>query len=150
MAVRGTAAFGKLPKVMAIVKDFRDFALKGNVVDMAIGVIIGAAFGKIVTATVDDLFMPVLGSVLNRAGGEWREMTVTPFHIKVGHLGGTVLDFVIVAFVIFLLVTRLTALLRPKAAAPAPVATKTCPECLETIPLAAKRCRACTAVVGAV
>ena len=150
MAVRWTAALGKLPPLMSIVKDFKDFALKGNVVDLAVGVIIGAAFGKIVTAVVDDLFMPVIGATLNRAGGEWRDMTVTPLHIKIGHLLGTTLDFLIVAFVIFLLVTRLAALLRPKAAAPAPANTKTCPECLETIPLAAKRCRACTAVVGAV
>jgi large conductance mechanosensitive channel len=135
---------------VSIAKDFKDFALKGNVVDMAVGVIIGAAFGKIVTAVVDDLFMPFVGALLNRAGGEWRDISVTPLHIKIGHLAGTVLDFVIVAFVIFLLVTRLAAFLRPKPAVPPPANTKTCPECLETIPLAAKRCRACTAVLGVV
>lgn len=134
---------------MSIVKDFKEFALKGNVVDMAVGVIIGTAFGKIVSAMVDDLFMPVVGALLNRAGGEWREMTVTPLHIKIGHLFGTILDFIIVAFVIFLLVTRLMTLLRRKGP-PVPVNTKSCPECLETIPLAAKRCRACTAVVAVV
>ena len=130
------------------IQEFKTFALKGNAVDLAVGVVIGAAFGKIVSALVDDLIMPIVGALL--PGSEWREFTVTPLNLKIGHLMGAVLDFVIVAMVLFVVVQKLMGMLRKQQAAPpAAPSTKNCPECLETVPIAAKRCRACTSALAA-
>ncbi len=131
---------------MSLVSEFKAFALKGNAVDLAVGVVIGAAFGKIVSALVDDLIMPLVGALL--PGQEWREFTLTPLNFKVGHLLGAVLDFAIIAAVLFLVVQKLMGAVRKKDEAPAAVTTKECSECLEKIPLAAKRCRACTSPVA--
>jgi large conductance mechanosensitive channel len=128
---------------MAWIQEFKNFALKGNVVDLAVGVVIGGAFGKIVSALVDDLIMPLVGALL--PGQEWRDFALTPLKFKVGHLLGAVLDFVIIAAVLFVVVQKLLGVLRKHE--PAKVTTKSCPECLETIPLMARRCRACTAVL---
>ncbi len=128
---------------MAWIQEFKAFALKGNAVELAVGVVVGGAFGKIVSALVDDLIMPVVGALLPGEG--WRGYTVSPLHFKIGHLVGALLDFLIVSAVLFLVVNKLMGAL--KRAEPAP-ATKSCPECLEKIPAAAKRCRACTAVLS--
>ena len=131
---------------MSWISEFKAFALKGNAVDLAVGVVIGAAFGKIVSALVDDLIMPLVGALLPCQ--EWREFTLTPLNFKVGHLLGAVLDFAIIAAVLFLVVQKLMGTLRKKDDAPAVLTTKECRECLEKIPLAAKRCRACTSPVA--
>lgn len=130
---------------MSWIQEFKAFALKGNAVDLAVGVVIGAAFGKIVSALVDDLIMPLVGALL--PGQEWREFTLTPLNFKVGHLLGAVLDFTIIAGVLFVVVQKLMGMMRKREAAPE--TTKECSECLEKIPLAAKRCRACTSPVTA-
>jgi large conductance mechanosensitive channel len=133
---------------MSWISEFKAFALKGNAVDLAVGVVIGAAFGKIVSALVDDLIMPLVGALL--PGQEWREFTLSPLNFKVGHLLGALLDFTIIAAVLFLVVQKLMGMMRKKDAAPAAApTTKACSECLEQIPLAAKRCRACTSPVVA-
>jgi large conductance mechanosensitive channel len=126
---------------MSIVDEFKAFALKGNVVDLAIAVIIGGAFGKIITALVSDILMPIVGGILP-GKGEWREIVVSPLHIKIGDFTGAVVDFFIIAAVLFLVVVKLMGTLH--LASKAAPTTKVCPECLETIPLAAKRCKACT------
>ena len=132
---------------MSIVKEFKEFALKGNVVDLAVAVVIGAAFGKIVSAVVSDLIMPLVNALMPQ--GDWRAWEVTPLHFKVGDLMGTVVDFVVVALVIFLVVVKGMQVGRKPVVAPvvAPPATKQCPECLETVPSLARRCRACTAAL---
>ncbi len=136
-----------------MLKEFRSFLTKSNAMALAVGVIIGAATGKVVSAVVDDLLMPVIGILL--PSGDWREAKVVLKEvvdasgnkqvsaIQYGHLVGTLVDFVIIAFVVFL-ITR--ALLRPEPAPPAPP-TKECPECLETVPAGAKKCRACGSVL---
>lgn len=133
-----------------MIRDFRGFLTKTNALALAIGVIVGAAVGKVVSALVDDLLMPVVG-VLLPAGG-WRDAKIVLTHsvdaagkvtenaILYGHLLGTIVDFAIIAFVVYLLVSTLV-----REAPPAP--TKVCPECLEVLPLAARRCRACAAGV---
>ncbi|MGD2181376.1 large conductance mechanosensitive channel protein MscL [Lusitaniella coriacea] len=84
-------------------QDFKDFALKGNVLDLAVAVIIGAAFGKIVSSFVEDVIMPALiNPVLAQAGTDWRELTIGP--VLIGQFLGTVVDFVIIALIIFLVV----------------------------------------------
>jgi large conductance mechanosensitive channel len=142
---------------MAFADDFKKFAFKGNVADLAVGVIIGAAFGKIVAKLVEDLVMPLIGLAL--PGGDWRTAGITLRHaadpkdnvlLRTGDFLGALLDFFVVALVLFILMTKLVAaaqkrLAKPEAAA-APT-TKECPFCLEAIPLLATRCRACTSEV---
>jgi large conductance mechanosensitive channel len=130
-------------------KEFRDFAFKGNVVDLAIGVIIGAAFGKIVTAFVTDLIMPFVSLIL--PSGEWRQAAITlrevdppgpdgDTRLLIGDLASVFVDFMIVGFVLFLVVRLIN---KVKGPPPAPT-TRECPECLERVALAAKRCKFCT------
>jgi len=102
---------------MGFVQEFKEFAVKGNVMDLAVGVVIGAAFGKIVTALVSDIVMPPISALLSKGGSEWR--TVTWHTIKIGDFAGTVLDFLIVAIAIFLVVKGINALKKEEAAAPA-------------------------------
>ena len=140
---------------MAFVDDFKKFAFKGNVVDLAVGVVIGAAFGKIVSALVADLVMPIVALVL--PSGDWRtqgwvlKVAADPKDnviIKYGDFLGTILDFFVVALVLFIVVSRIVKaaeekLVKPAAAAAAPT-TRECPACLETVPLKATRCKFCT------
>jgi len=127
---------------MGLIQDFKAFALKGNVVDLAVAVVIGGAFGKIVSALVADIIMPLVNAV--QRNGEWRNWTVTSLNFKVGDFLGAVVDFFLIALVLFIIVTRIVQRVY-KQEAPPP-ATKACPECLEQIPILARRCRACTAV----
>lgn len=135
---------------MSLRNDFRDFVFRGNVVDLAVGVMIGAAFGKITTAFVEDLVMPLISVVL--PGGSWREAVFEPIpkmQFKLGHFLASVVDFVIVATVLFFVLVKFVGLFKRRDTAPRAPATKNCPECLETIPEAARRCRSCTtALVG--
>jgi large conductance mechanosensitive channel len=126
---------------MSMLKEFRDFAIKGNALQLAVAVVIGNAFTRIVTAVVDDLLMPLMNAVL--PGGTWREWTVSPLRFQLGHLFGAVVDFLLVALVLFLIVVKLLERFSRKAPVEAPTA-RACPECLEPVPLAARRCRACT------
>lgn len=119
-------------------KEFRAFLLRQNAFALAIGVIIGAAIGKVVSGIAEDVLMPLIGVVL--PGGDWRNAQLVlsgQNAIKYGDLAGRVVDFVLIAAVVFFL-TR--AFLEQPAPAPA---TKTCPDCLEPVPLAARKCRAC-------
>ena len=133
-----------------MINEFRKFLLQTNALALAVGVIIGAAVGKLVTSLVSDILMPLIGVII--PGGAWRELKWvlstkpdgTPANaITYGAFIGSVVDFVIVAFVVFM-ITR--ALLKP-APVPATPPTKTCPACLEVIPKAASKCRACTSAV---
>jgi large conductance mechanosensitive channel len=131
-------------------REFREFLLKQNALALAVGVIIGGAVGKVVTSIVADLLMPVVG--LGLPGGNWREwkyvlsQSVGPDgkgvvnSINYGAFFGTLVDFVIVAFVVFLIVKQF---LKPAPAAP----TKGCPYCLETVPIGATKCRACASAI---
>jgi len=129
---------------MSFAKEFKEFALKGNVIDLALAVVIGGAFGKIVAALVADLIMPLVGAILP-GKGEWRTFTVTPLQIKIGDLLGAVVDFVLIALVLFIVMEKLIGVAKQHVGPAAAPTTKVCPECLETIPLKARRCRACTA-----
>jgi large conductance mechanosensitive channel len=104
---------------MGFVQEFKEFAMKGNVVDLAVGVVIGGAFGKIVTALVGDIVMPLINPLI--PGGDWRAIEIGP-HVKIGDFAGTVLDFLIVAFAIFLVVKGINLANRKKEEAPAPAA----------------------------
>lgn len=137
---------------MSFFQDFKKFAFKGNVVDLAVGVIIGGAFGKIVTALVGDVVMPVVALFMPQ--GDWRQngwvlrAAADPKDAVVLHYGdflGAVLDFFIIAGVLFLLVSRVVRAAESALGAGAlPATTRDCPECLEKVPRQATRCRACT------
>ncbi|HKO55816.1 MAG TPA: large conductance mechanosensitive channel protein MscL [Thermoanaerobaculia bacterium] len=127
-----------------MISEFRGFLTKTNALALAVGVIIGAAVGNVVSALVADILMPLISLVL--PGKSWREakIVLSPDNaILYGHFLGTVIDFVIIALVVFLIVKSLVKPVPAPAAAP----TKSCPECLEMIPQAARRCRACTATL---
>lgn len=132
---------------MAVLEEFKKFALKGNVIDLAVAVVIGNAFTAIVNAVVSDLVMPVVGLVL--PGGEWRNYTVSPLNLRIGHLLGAILDFLVIAAVLFIVVVKVGTFWRRREAGivPPPPTTQVCPECREVIPLEARRCRACTSVL---
>src|SRR6266567_3518295 len=115
-----------MAKPNELAAEFKAFLLKQNALALAVGVVIGAAFGKIVSGVVDDLIMPIVGLMI--PSGDWRTAKLGPF--LVGDFVGRCIDFVIVAAVVFLIVK---ALIEEKAPPPAP-ATKACPECLEVIP----------------
>ena len=142
-----------------MLKEFKDFAMKGNVVDMAVGIIIGAAFGKIVSSLVNDVVMPPIGLVVGKVDFSSLYLNLSPTIyaslaeaqkagapvIKYGLFINTMIDFIIVSFVIFLVVRLANRFQRQQAAAaPAPPTTKECPFCLSVIPLRATRCGHCT------
>lgn len=125
-----------------MLKEFREFALRGNVMDLAIAVIIGGAFGKIIASLVNDVLMPLIGLVL---GGVNVSELAFPFGdavVKWGAFVQSIIDFVIVAFVIFMLVRTMNRLKKPEPVA-APT-TKECPHCFTSIPIKATRCPNCT------
>ncbi len=142
-----------------MLKEFKEFAMRGNVLDMAIGIIIGAAFGRIVTSFVADVLMPPIG--LLTGGADFSNHFITlrgadqptlaaakaagAVTINYGVFINAILDFLVVAFAIFLLIRQVNRLKKQEAPAPAAApTTKECPQCLSVIPLNAKRCAHCT------
>ncbi|MEW5796234.1 MAG: large conductance mechanosensitive channel protein MscL [Candidatus Zixiibacteriota bacterium] len=147
-------------------KEFREFAVKGNVVDMAVGIIIGAAFGAIVRSLVDDVIMPPIGLLLGNVDFSnlfivlKHGTTAGPFAsladakaagavtLNYGMFINTVISFLIVAFAVFILVKNVNRMKREKEVAPAAPTTKECPHCFSTIHIKAVRCPNCTSSVA--
>ena len=145
-----------------MLKEFKEFAMRGNVVDMAVGIIIGAAFGTIVKSLVADIIMPPIGLLLGNVDFSnlfivlKQGATAGPFAtiaeaqkagavtINYGVFANTVISFLIVAFAVFLLIRALNKLQREEEAPPEEPTTKECPHCLSTIPIMATRCGHCT------
>jgi large conductance mechanosensitive channel len=141
-----------------VLKEFKAFAMRGNVLDMAVGIIIGAAFGKIVSSLVEDVIMPPIGRLLGPVdfSGLFINLSSTPYAtlaeakahnvatLNYGLFLNTVINFLIVALAVFLLVQQVNRWTKKPEAAVAPT-TKDCPQCAMTIPIAAKRCGHCTA-----
>jgi large conductance mechanosensitive channel len=125
-----------------MLKEFREFAMRGNVMDLAIAVIIGGAFGKIITSLVGDVLMPLIGLVLGGINFSELAITVGAAVVKWGAFVQSIIDFVIIAFVIFMLVRTMNRMKKEEPAA-APT-TKECPHCFSTIPIKATRCPNCT------
>jgi large conductance mechanosensitive channel len=144
-------------------KEFKEFAMRGNVVDMAVGIIIGAAFGTIIKSLVSDVIMPPIGLLLGNVDFSnffivLKEGSIAgPFAsladaqkagavtINYGVFINTIISFIIIAFVVFLLIRFINKLKREAEAPPAEPTTKECPHCLSTIPIKATRCAYCTA-----
>jgi large conductance mechanosensitive channel len=144
-----------------MLKEFKEFALRGNVVDMAVGIIIGTAFGKIISSLVNDILMPPIGRLLGKvdfsnlfvslSGEEFASLAKAKEAgaptINYGLFLNTVLDFVIVAFVIFIVVRQVNRLQKAEPAAAPTV--RDCPYCFSSIPLKATRCPHCTSEIRA-
>jgi large conductance mechanosensitive channel len=125
-----------------MLKEFREFAMRGNVMDLAIAVIIGGAFGKIITSLVSDVLMPLIGLALGGVNFSEQAIVVGAAVIKWGAFVQSIIDFIIIAFVIFMLVRTMNRLKKTEPA-PAPTA-KDCPYCFTSIPIKASRCPNCT------
>jgi len=143
-----------------MLKEFKAFAMRGNVLDMAVGIIIGAAFGKIVSSLVDDVIMPPIGRVLGKADFSNLFIDLGGVHyatlaeakkngaptLNYGLFINTIINFVIIAFAIFLLLRIVNRWLIKPAPAAAPT-TKDCPQCAMAVPVAAKKCGHCTSAL---
>jgi large conductance mechanosensitive channel len=135
-----------------MLKEFREFALKGNVLDMAVGIIIGVAFGGIITSLVNDVLMPPIGLLLGGADFSslvWDITGTGEATINYGVFINTVLNFIIVAFAMFLLVRSFSRLQTKREEAPAEPTTKACPFCRSEIAIGATRCPHCTSKLEA-
>jgi large conductance mechanosensitive channel len=150
-----------------MLKEFKEFAMRGNVVDMAVGIIIGAAFGTIVKSLVSDIIMPPIGLLLGNvdftnffavlregtAAGPYASLAdaqkAGAVTINYGVFANTIISFVIVAFAVFLLIRSINRLKRQEEAPPEEPTTKDCPYCLSPIPIKATRCPNCTSELGA-
>jgi large conductance mechanosensitive channel len=150
-----------------MLKEFKEFALRGNVLDMAVGIIIGAAFGTIVKSLVDDIIMPPIGLLLGGVdfanffillkegspAGPYASLAdaqaASAVTMNYGLFINAVISFLIVAFVIFLLIRNVNRMKREEEAPPAEPTTKGCPYCLSTVPIKATRCAYCTSELPA-
>ena len=129
-----------------MLKEFREFAIRGNVIDLAVAVIIGGAFGKIISSLVDDILMPLIGLLVGGIDFSNLAITVGSAQVKYGAFIQNIIDFLLVAFVIFLMVRAMNRLKRQEPTTPT---TKECPRCFTTIPLKATRCPNCTSELAA-
>jgi large conductance mechanosensitive channel len=130
--------------------EFKAFAFKGNMIDLAVAVIIGGAFGVVVKSLVDHVFMPLIAAVVpNSKGVESIGFTLNGSRIQIGMFIGAIINFLIVALAVFLMIVKLLGTIVKKTAGPPPApgepTVKECPLCLSEIPIKARRCRFCTA-----
>ena len=126
-----------------MLKEFRDFVMRGNVLDLAIAVIIGGAFGAIITSLVNDILMPLIGIPMGGVDFSGLTYQVGDAVIAYGKFIQAIINFLIIAFVLFLIIRSFNRFKKP-APAPAAPATKECPHCFTTIPIKATRCPNCT------
>lgn len=132
-----------------MLKEFKQFLLRGNVVDLAVGVVIGAAFGTIVTALVTDILSPIISAIAKIPDFSGLSFVIRGSRFMYGHFINSLISFVLVASAVFFFVVKPMNLLieRSRKGAPADPTTKKCPECRSDIPLDAHRCAHCTQVV---
>jgi large conductance mechanosensitive channel len=127
-----------------MIKDFKEFIMKGNVMDLAVAVIIGGAFGKIVSSLVSDIIMPLIGLILGGIDFSGLAFTVGSAKVTYGNFINAIIDFLIIALVIFLLIKSIESLKKKPAPVVAEPTTKECPHCFTTINIKATRCPNCT------
>ena len=138
-------------------KEFKEFAMRGNVMDLAVGVVIGAAFGKIVTSMVNDILMPPIGILVGKHDISSYFITLSPGHyetlaqakaagaatLNYGVFLATVVNFLIIALAVFLVIRQINAMTRKPAELTTP-SLRDCPQCLSPVPIKATRCKFCT------
>ena len=132
-------------------RDFREFLLRGNLVDMAVGIVIGVAFAAVVTALVGDIITPIIAAIGGQPNFNDLSFTINKSHFLYGAFIDSLISFLVIAAAVFFLVVKpVNALMaRRKTEPPVDATTRACPECLSEIPIAARRCAFCTAEVGA-
>ena len=137
----------KEPKIIG---EFKQFLLRGNVIDLAVGVVIGAAFGSVVSAIVSDLLTPLIAAVANVPDFSGLSFTINSSRFMYGHLLNALISFLLVAVSVFFFIVKPVNVLvtRARKGPPADPATKRCKECLSEIPVEAKRCAHCTQTVA--
>lgn len=140
---------------MGMLTEFKDFAMRGNVVDMAVGIIIGGAFGKIVSSLVSDVIMPPIGLLMGNV--DFSNLAITlqdktaetdAIALRYGVFINTTLDFIIVAFAIFMLIKQMNRFRKKEEVPVASSTVKECPKCISTIDIRASRCPHCTSEIG--
>jgi large conductance mechanosensitive channel len=130
------------------VKGFRDFIARGNMIDLAVAVVIGTAFTAIVTAIVGDVITPLIGLIWgNKNSFNSLNVTFRHQHFLIGNLVSAIISFLVISAVVYFLIVKPMALLMSRITKAAEITTRDCPECLSTIPIAASRCMYCTAQV---
>jgi large conductance mechanosensitive channel len=134
-----------------MLKDFKEFVLRGNVVDLAVAVVLGAAFGTLVAALVEDLLTPVIAAIVGKPDFSNLTFTINGSVFKYGAFLNAVIAFLLIAAAVFFFVVKPVndLMARRKTELPVDPTTRQCPECLSEIPMAARRCAFCTAEVGA-
>ncbi len=132
------------------VKGFRDFITRGNLIDLAVAVVIGTAFTAIVTAIVKDLITPLIGAIWGTHNFASLDFKVHGSTFAIGDLVNAVISFLIIAAVVYYLIVKPMGLLMTRVHKATAATTRDCPECLSTIPIAASRCMYCTAQVAPV
>jgi large conductance mechanosensitive channel len=132
-------------------KDFKEFLLRGNLVDVAVGIVIGVAFAALVAAFVSDLITPLIAAIGGNPDFSGLSFTIHKSHFLYGHFINALISFLVIAAVVFFVVVKpVNALLaRRKVEVPVDEQARPCPECLSEIPVPARRCAFCTAEVGA-
>lgn len=133
-----------------MLREFKQFLLRGNAVDLAVGVVIGAAFGTVVTSLVNDFLTPLIGAIAKIPDFENLSFTLNNSHFMYGHFINALISFLLVATAIFFFVIKPINFLIAKSRreAPADPTTKKCKECLSEIPIEARRCSHCTQIIG--
>ena len=127
-----------------MLKEFKAFVMRGNVIDLAVAVIIGGAFGKIVSSLVNDIIMPLIGLIIGGVDFTALSFTLGKATVTYGNFINNVIDFIIIAFVIFLMIKAIDNLKKKPAPVVADPITRDCPYCFTTIPIQATRCPHCT------
>ena len=131
-----------------MIKGFRDFILRGNVIDLAVAVIIGAAFASITKSLVEDIITPLIAAVIGKPDFSYLVLNIEKTPIRYGNFLNAIIYFLIIAFVIYFFLVLPVQKLLARIKGPEAVANKTCPECLSEIPLAAHRCKFCAQPVS--
>ena len=126
-----------------MIKGFRDFILRGNVIDLAVAVIIGAAFASITKSLVEDIITPLIAAIIGKPDFSYLVLNIEKTPIRYGNFLNAIIYFLIIAFVIYFFLVLPVQKLLARIKGPEAVANKTCPECLSEIPLAAHRCKFC-------
>jgi large conductance mechanosensitive channel len=135
-------------KEREMIKEFKAFIMRGNVMDLAVAVIIGGAFGKIVTSLVSDIIMPLIGLILGGVDFSGLAFTLGSAKVTYGNFINNIIDFVIIALVIFLMIKGIDSLKKKPAPVVEEPVTKECPHCYTIIPIKATRCPNCTSELG--
>lgn len=132
-----------------MLKEFKAFAMRGNMLDLAVGIVLGAAFGAVVNSLVADLITPLIAAVGGEPDFSGLTVNVGEGVLSYGTFLNAIASFVIVAFALFLVIRVVNRAMRPRGASPEPPTTRECPYCMTAIPVAATRCSACTSEVEA-